>query len=442
VTRVVWRRAVAPKLPEYAVAVRARRPLVPRLPRDAWVVLGGDALSAVGSGLTLPFLLVYLNRIRDIDVAVAALALSTVALAGFAGNPAGGWLIDRIGAKRALACGLSVAAVGAFLVTLVREPWHAFVVAAVVGFGAAVVWPAQDSLLAVVVERKERSSVFAVRNATLNAGYGVGAVGASLIVDVSSPGSFVMLYLLDGLSFLAFIPILAVVLRSASVPDAREPAPRAEKATGYRDVLRDRSFVRVWVLFALLVTVGFSQTQAGFPAYAVGAGGLSAAGLSIAFAANTFTVVGGQLAVLRWMEGRLRTTGIELACACWAMAWGLTLLAGTFGGGTPAILGFSTALVVFAIGETLLAPSQAALVNDMATDELRGRYNGLYSVAWTTGFALGPAWAGVALAVGNGTALFGGLIAGCGLAALAATRLARQLPSAVNLVPAAPVADD
>jgi hypothetical protein len=58
------------------------------------VVLAGDTMSAVGSGLTLPFFLVYLSRVRDIDLAVAGLALSTVALAGFAGNPLGGSLTD------------------------------------------------------------------------------------------------------------------------------------------------------------------------------------------------------------------------------------------------------------------------------------------------------------------------------------------------------------
>ena len=38
---------------------RLRRPaLIPELPRPAWVVLCGDFASAVGSGLTLPFLFV------------------------------------------------------------------------------------------------------------------------------------------------------------------------------------------------------------------------------------------------------------------------------------------------------------------------------------------------------------------------------------------------
>lgn len=129
------------------------------------MVLAGDTLSAAGTGLTLPFFLVYLNRVRGIDVAVAGLALSAVALAGFVGNPIGGWLIDRVGSKRALVCGLLVAAGGAFSVTLVREPWHAFVAAGLVGLGMALVTPAQDSLLATVVSPHQRPAVFAMRNA-------------------------------------------------------------------------------------------------------------------------------------------------------------------------------------------------------------------------------------------------------------------------------------
>jgi MFS family permease len=76
------------------VALRWRG-LIPDLPPDAWVVLGGDALSAVGSGLTLPFFVVYLDSVRGLSLQLAALALSTIALAGLIGNPVGGWLSDR-----------------------------------------------------------------------------------------------------------------------------------------------------------------------------------------------------------------------------------------------------------------------------------------------------------------------------------------------------------
>ena len=91
---------------------RAAPRLVPVLPRLAWVVLGGDFLSALGSGLTLPFLFVYAHRVRGLSDSTAGLVLATIALASIAGNPAGGVLADRWTARRAVMAGLVVAAAG------------------------------------------------------------------------------------------------------------------------------------------------------------------------------------------------------------------------------------------------------------------------------------------------------------------------------------------
>ena len=123
---------------------------------------------------------------RGIDIGLAGLAVATVALAGLAGNPVGGSLSDRIGPRNALIIGLLVAAVGAASIALVQEAWQAFGATAVVGFGAAVIWPAQDSLLASVVAPEQRSSAFSVRHATLNAGFAAGTLASALIVEAPS----------------------------------------------------------------------------------------------------------------------------------------------------------------------------------------------------------------------------------------------------------------
>ena len=73
---------------------------LPVLPGAAWRLLGGECLSAVGSGLTLPFLLVYLHEVRGLDLAVAGLAMACLAAAGFVANPLGGALSDRARARR------------------------------------------------------------------------------------------------------------------------------------------------------------------------------------------------------------------------------------------------------------------------------------------------------------------------------------------------------
>ena len=411
-------------------AVAGLKGLVPSLPRPAWLVLGGDALSAIGSGLTLPFLLVYLTRVRDIDPGVAGMAVATISLTAILGNPLAGWLSDRFGARNTLMLGLLIAAAGAGLIISIRTPWQAFLGAGVAGFGGALIMPAQDALLAQLVRPAQRSSVFSVRLATLNGGFGIGALIAAALVDIDRPGSFALVYLLDGLSFLAVIPIVLLLSVRRVGPDAEASGPKP----GYRQVLRDRLFVRVWLLTALLVTIGYGQQISAFPGYATRPGGIEARGLSLAFAANTITVLVAQLFTLKLLSGRKRTTGIMLVSLFWAGAWAVTLAAGQLGGGTAAVLAFATAMAIFAVGETFLSPTVAPIVNDLAPDALRGRYNGLSALAFTTGFVLGPAIGGLALGAGRSEALFGVLIGACGIAAIGARRLDRHLPASANRI--------
>ena len=90
------------------------------LPRPAWVVLGGDFVSAVGSGLTLPFLFIYAHQVRDLSYGTAGLVVSTIALASLVGNPVGGAAADRWTPRRALMAGLVVAAAGSVALALAQ----------------------------------------------------------------------------------------------------------------------------------------------------------------------------------------------------------------------------------------------------------------------------------------------------------------------------------
>ncbi|HEU0337210.1 MAG TPA: MFS transporter [Gaiellaceae bacterium] len=409
------------------------RTLVPRLPRGAWLLLGGDALSAVGSGLTLPFLLVYLHQVRGIGLDLAGLALATVAAAGLVGNPVGGALGDRIGPRRTLALGLVLAAAGTASLAAVHSASHAFAAAALYGLGSAIAWPAQDALLATLVPPEQRSAAFSVRHATLNAGLGAGAVTAALAVSLASPSALPALFVLDALSTLAFVP-LALRLRGRAPSVDKGPADATERG-GYREVLADRAFRRVLAVSALLVTAGYAQYHAAFPAYATGPGGLSPGVLGVAFAVNTFAVVTAQLVVLRLLGGRRRTHGIALVGVAWAGSWAIALAAGGLGGGLAGAVAFGMVMVLFAIGETLLSPTLPALVNDLAPDYLRGRYNGASAVSWSGGFLAGPALTGVAFSAGLANGLLLGFVGACSLAAAMALRLERRLPRQVNVVP-------
>jgi MFS family permease len=405
------------------------RALVPQLPRDGWILLAGDAVSAVGSGLTLPFLFVYLHQMRGLGLGQAGLALSVVALAGFAGNPVGGSLVDRVGGRAALLAGLAFAAVGSAWLAFVTGAWDAYGAAATLGFGLAVIWPARTALLAVVVPPERRSSAYGLGHAAMNVGLGAGSLLAALIVHRSSLASFQALYLLDAASFVAFAPFVARLSVPTTRPDA---APAA--ARGYGAIVRDRAFRRLWALTALIVGFGYAQYSAAFPAFATGQAGLDAHQLALAFAANTVAVAVAQLPVLRALRGRRRTSALAFAFAATGIAWTIVLVGARAPSSAAAATVFSVAMIALALGETALSPSAPALANDLARDDLRGRYNGVYTLAWTTGFAAGPALAGAMLAAGAANLLMLGLIAACAIGAAGSIRLARHLPQGIDVV--------
>lgn len=410
---------------------RATR-LVPHLPRAAATILIGDAVSALGTGMTLPFMLVYLHQVRGIDIATAGLALSTIAVVSFIGNPAGGWLSDRLGPRTALTIALVLSATGVAALGWAAGVPVAFLAAALLGLGNSIAWPVFDALLATVVAPEQRSAAFAVRHCTLNAGIALGAVIAAFIVDVTHPVTFHTIYVIDAATFLLFIPVLL------GIPSARgtTSTPLRCDRPSYRTVVRDRLFLSVVCLSALVVTIGFSQYNAAFPGWATRDHGIPVSALGLCFAANAATVVLAQLPVLRALSGRKRTTAIGIACAIWALSWVLALVSGHAGSGWPAIGGFIATMVMFGLAESALAPTLAAIVNDLAPDHLRGRYNAVSALGWTTGFFLGPAITGFALDRHYGTALMAFLIVASLVAAIWAAGLNHRLPATANRISA------
>ena len=124
----------------------SRRPtLIPALPRPAWVVLGGDFLSAIGSGLTLPCLFIYARQVRDLSYGQAGLVVAMIALASLAGNPLGGAMADRWTPRRALMAGLVMAAAGSVALALAGSAAALFGAAGLLGLGVAMCWRAASA---------------------------------------------------------------------------------------------------------------------------------------------------------------------------------------------------------------------------------------------------------------------------------------------------------
>jgi hypothetical protein len=82
---------------------------------------------------------------------------------------------------------------------------------------------------------------------------------------------------------------------------------------------------------------------------------------------------------------------------------------------------------------TAHAAGEALSLRDQAL--AAGRYNGLGTLAFTTGFLLGPVGGAAALGAGRGSGLFTVMLLACLIAAVAALRLGRHLPTGANQIP-------
>ena len=401
----------------------------------------GQAFNALGSGLTLALLMIYLTKVRDLAVPLATGLLAWQAILALLVSPFAGTLIDRFGPRPILMAAALVEAVGIFGYGQVTTAQQAFLTMTVVAIGGAGIWGSASALTARLVPSADRSTAFGFSFMLTNLGLGLGGLIGASIVDVHRPGTFTLLYTLTATAYVGlFLAVLSMGnvgglpldARSGSAPetaadDAAGPTTLVPAAGGWRDVLRDRSLLRYALAGLLMLTFGYGSIDAGVGLYVVGPLELKASVTGVVFAANTAVIVFAQLFVLGLIRGRSRARMLAAVGLLWACSWLLFALALGMPVDWAKILVLMVAMGVFAFGETLWSPVAPALLNDLAPEHLRGRYNAFQSVLWGVSGALGPVIAGIFLSANRGLLWALALALGCTVAALIALQLRQHL---------------
>ncbi|HVE74748.1 MAG TPA: MFS transporter [Mycobacteriales bacterium] len=396
-------------------------------------LITGVAISALGTGLTLPYTLIFLHEVRGIALPTTGLLLAIPGVISLFSVPAAGALIDRFGPRAVLRATMALQAAANVVLAFAETPTEAVPALLLLGFGLGPSFPAAGALMSSLVSGPElQARAFGLQFTILNACIGIGGLTGAAIIDIDRPLTFVVLYLGNAASCLAYAALVPPAPASAPVPDEVEVAPPS-----YREVLSDPVFRRVCLVSLLFALTGYAALDGGFPAFARVVGEVPPQVIGLAFAANTALITAGQLLVLRLIKGRRRSLALAGAALLWALSWALLgLVAGLSAvGGVIVVLAFAC---VFGLGETLMAPCLGPLVNALATDRLRGRYNAMSGATFSIAFVVGPALAGVLIGTGLGLLWLGLLVAG----ALGAARLAWGLRSRLTdeqdgLVPAA-----
>jgi MFS family permease len=357
-------------------------------------IVFGICLNAIGGGMTLSLLLVYLHDMRGFTNTFGGLLLAYGSIVSIVTSTPMGALVDRVGPKKVMIGGLLVNSAAAFSLSLVETHFQAILAITFINAAGQAIWPSQTVILTRVTPEADRPKIFGFNFMLLNLGLGLGGLISSLIIQEGNLRSFQIMYWVDGSTFLLYLMVI-LTLKGENVnryiPKAHEP-----KSGSYRDLFEVKPLMLLGMGGIILFTFGYGTIQAGVPVFATQFLDLSPKWLGIIFGVNTISIVTLQPLVMRILEKYSRYTALISIGVIWAISWifvGISPLLPLFTAG----IAICMSQLVFAFGEMVQAPTIPTLANELAPEHIRGRANALMSLQWSVSGVLGPAITGIML---------------------------------------------
>lgn len=369
-------------------------------------------LDALGTGLYLPFSLLYFQRIAGLALPAIGAALTLATVLTLPMSPIAGALVDRFGAKPLVVASQFLQAIGFLGYLIVRSLPLLFGTAFLVTAGNRVFYAASTALITEVAGLDERDRWYGFVGATQSVGLTAGALMAAFVVAFGGVNGYRALILANILSFL----LMAISLHWHNA----SPRPRRHleiaKPDGYRVVFADRPFLLLVMCNVIFALCSF-LLSIGLPLYAAETLKISTVIVGALFAFSSGLSICIQTLTVQLVESSRRTRSLVIASLIWVMGCVLFALAPLL----PHVLLipylFGT-VALYTVAGLIAGPISTALAAASGPSHLQGRYIALHQFSWgvaaaiapsmfTLLYALGPAYPWIALA---GSALFTGLL--------------------------------
>ncbi|RPF33551.1 MFS transporter [Streptomyces sp. TLI_185] len=392
-----------------------------------WALPVAAAVNGVGTGMYVPFTLVFFHYVTGLSFTTVGLVLTVTGLVGIAALPLAGAAVDRFGARRVQLALYGVRAAG-FAIYPFADSLAAFAAVALVTAAADRAFPAvQSSLLGEVAQGAGRDRLQAATRALQNGGNGAGALLATLVIAFAGPTGYTYAAWGNALSF----ALAALLLRPLRPLPAADGTAARRAGAGYRLVLADRPFLVVTGA-NFLNALSYSALSVLFPLFIVewlhGPAVLTGAAFTIntVLCAAAGVFVGGRVR----RAGARRTRAAALGGGLFAVAFLGQIALGTLRPHSGPVLGGALVamVLVYTLGELIHSPAAEVLAVSAAPEAARGRYLAAYQMSWSLAKAVAPSLFTALLAL-DGRAPWAVLVLTSALAAALLIRAERQLPA-------------
>lgn len=355
--------------------VRVYREAYAGLPKEVWLLSLAALVNRAGT-MVLPFFSLFLIHDRGVSVTVAGQLIGLYGVGSIAGSYLGGWLSDRVGAVRTQRLSLLGSGVGFLAIIFVQ---HLAALAAAIFVVSVIAEAFRPAAMTAVAERSpkgEQARSFALLRLAINVGMAFGpAVGGLLALH-----SYDWLFVGDALTCWGAAALLLLLPRPgrAEETSTEETAPPEVVASPWRD-----GPFMLLMFFVIVLAACFLQVFTTLPLYLRQDYGFreDVIGLLLAFNAGLIVIFEMVLIHRAGRGNRLLMIALGglLTCA------GLGIL--PFG---SSVAWAALSVLIWTFGEMLSLPLLNAVIADRAAPGNRGRYMGIYTMAFSFAFVLAP----------------------------------------------------
>jgi MFS family permease len=337
----------------------------------------------LGTGLFLPFSLLYFTRAVGLPLPAVGLALSIAMTITLPLVPVTGLLIDRFGTRRVVLLAQFLQGAGFLGYLVVRNVPMLLGMVLLNAIGQRLFWSAYFTLMAEIAAPHERDRWYGLGAATRNAGLGLGGLLAGVVVGANAILGYHLVVIADALSFFLAAGLLLFGVRVTSPQRSDGP-----QRSGYKLILRDRAFlvlVAANVIFALCsLMLGI-----GMPVYVAVALHAPLWVIGVIMALSTALIAVFQTVVVRVLEPFRRTRVLILTGWLWC-AWCSLLVLALLVPRALLIPFLFIVTCVYALAELIHDPTSNALAADIGQESLRGRYLALFQLSWSVAGLIAP----------------------------------------------------
>ncbi|MEU0532220.1 MFS transporter [Amycolatopsis tolypomycina] len=405
------------------------------------IFLAATLIDALGSGLWVPFALLFLVHGQGMDLVDAGTSLTIGALLALVTGPATGVAMDRFGPRALLIAGNLVRLAAFAAYPLAHTSWQVIAVSAVAGFGDRLFWTCNAPMVARLTAGADTDRVLATQTVGRFAGAGLGAAATAVLPTITSPWAFHLLAYVNAASFAAAALLIRLLPRALSRESAATPSRKGHfhvkvPAGGWRAVLGDRAFTGFCVThmaFTLASASKFSVLPLVVRDLLHGPQWIAGTAITL----GTVVVVTAQRPIVALLAGRSRTAGLVGSAVLFSLCFALLIPL------EAVPLSVATALILltslgFSIAEALFGPTATAAAAAAAPPGAEGRASSIFQLSWGLPIALAPGLLAALLSASN--ALTWSILAlTCASAVPALLALRRKLPHALR-EPSPPVA--